>query len=258
MEICGYPLWSVAVICLGVFTAGFVDAIGGGGGIISVPMYLLAGLPVHYALGTNKTSSCVGTTVSTLRYILSGYVNWILGLPSILLALSGAYLGTRLQLMVDERYLKYMLLVVLPMVALILLRQKKFPEEPGAIAPWKQRRIVWGASLVVGVYDGFYGPGTGTFLLLIFCNLAKMDLRTASGNVKLVNLSSNVGALATSLLAGKVLLPIGLIAAIFSMAGHWLGAGLTIKNGSRVVRPVIFTVLALLALKVILELLGVF
>ena len=255
VEICGYSVWSVALICVGVFVAGFVDAIGGGGGIISVPMYLLAGLPAHYALGTNKTSSCIGTAVSTLRYIRHGYVNWLLGIPSIALALCGAYLGTRLQLMVDERYLKYMLLAVLPAVALVLLRQKKFPEEPGEIAPWKQRSIVWGASLVVGVYDGFYGPGTGTFLLLIFCNLAKLDLRTASGNVKLVNLSSNMGALTTSLLAGKVLLPIGLIAAVFSMVGNWLGAGLTIKNGSRIVRPVIFTVLGLLAVKVILELL---
>lgn len=257
MEICGYPLWSVALICLGVFTAGFVDSIGGGGGIISVPMYLLAGLPAHYALGTNKTSSCIGTAVSALRYIRHGYVNWSLGIPSAVLAVGGAFVGTRLQLMVDERYLKYMLLAVLPVVTLVLLRQKKFPEEAGQIAIWKQRSILWGASLVIGIYDGFYGPGTGTFLLLIFCNLGKLDLRTASGNVKLVNLSSNVSALITSLLAGKVLLPIGLIAAVFSMAGNWLGAGLTIKNGSKIVRPVIFTVLGLLAVKVILELFGV-
>ena len=109
---------------------------------------------------------------------------------------------------------------------------------------------------MVGAYDGFYGPGTGTFLLLIFCNFAKMDLRTASGNVKVVNLSSNVGAVATSLMAGKVLIPIGLIAAVFSVAGHYIGAGLTIKNGAKIVRPVIFVVLALLAVKVLSELFG--
>ena len=137
-----------------------------------------------------------------------------------------------------------------------MLKQKKFPEEKGVINPWLQRAIVWGASFVVGAYDGFYGPGTGTFLLLIFCNFAKMDLRTASGNVKVVNLSSNVGAVATSLMAGKVLIPIGLIAAVFSVAGHYIGAGLTIKNGAKVVRPVIFVVLALLAVKVLSELFG--
>ena len=184
--ISGYPIWVVLLIGVGVFCASFMDAIGGGGGIISVPVYLIAGLPTHFALGTNKLSSGLGTVASTLRYIRQKYVDWGLAVPSIVLAL-------------------------------------------------------------VGAYDGFYGPGTGTFLLLIFCNFAKMDLRTASGNVKLVNLSSNVGALATSLMAGKVLIPVGLIAAVFSIAGHYIGAGLTIKNGGKIVRPVIFVVLALLA-----------
>ena len=255
--ISGYPVWVVLLIGVGVFCASFVDAIGGGGGIISVPVYLLAGLPTHYALGTNKLSSGLGTVASTYRYLRSGFVDWVLAIPSVVFALVGSHLGTKLQIALDERYLKYLLLIVLPVVAFVMLRQKKFPEEKGLIDPWLQRAIVWGASFIVGAYDGFYGPGTGTFLLLIFCNFAKMDLRTASGNVKVVNLSSNVGALATSLMAGKVLVPVGLIAAAFSIAGHYLGAGLTIKNGAKIVRPVIFIVLALLAVKVILELIGV-
>ena len=250
----GFSIWVVLLIGTGVFCASFVDAIGGGGGIISVPVYLLAGLPTHFALGTNKLSSCIGTAASALRYVRNGYVHWPIAIPSVLLALVGAHFGTRMQLMLDERYLKYLLLLVLPVVAVVLLRQKKLPEEPGKINFWAQRGIVWGASLVIGTYDGFYGPGTGTFLLLIFCTLAKMDVRTSSGNVKLVNLASNVGALATSLAAGKVLVPIGLIAAAFSIAGHYLGAGLTIMNGSKIVRPVILVVLALLTVKVITEL----
>ena len=253
----GFPVWMVLLICVGVFCASFMDAIGGGGGIISVPVYLLAGLPAHFALGTNKLSSCLGTVASTYRYIKEKFVDWGLAIPSILLALVGAHLGTRLQIIVPEDYLKYLLLVVLPAVAFLLLKQKRFPEEKGEMNLWARRAIVWSASFVVGAYDGFYGPGTGTFLLLIFCNFAKMDLRTASGNVKLVNLASNVGALATSLMAGKVLVPVGLIAAVFSIAGHYIGAGLTIKNGSKIVRPVILTVLGLLAVKIILELLGV-
>ena len=107
------------------------------------------------------------------------------------------------------------------------------------------------------MYDGFYGPGTGTFLLIAFCKLAKMDLRTASGNVKIVNLSSNIGALITSLIAGKVLVPIGLIAAVFAVSGQYLGAGMMIKNGTKIVTPIIFTVLALLFAKIVLELFGV-
>lgn len=257
MDVFGTPIWVVLLVCLGVFCASFMDAIGGGGGIISVPCYLLAGFPVHFALGTNKLSSCIGTVASTLRYIKNGCVDWGLGVPSVLLALFGAHIGTRLQLSVDEKYLKLLLLLVLPMIATILLKKKSLPENKGAQNEWLRRAIVWGAALLIGTYDGFYGPGTGTFLLLLFCYLAKMDVRTASGNVKLVNLSSNIGALATSLMAGKVLIPIGLLAAVFSIAGQYIGAGLALKNGSKIVRPVILIVLLLLSAKVIAELLGV-
>ena len=246
----------VLIVVVGVFLASFVDGIAGGGGIISVPTYLLAGLPVHLALGTNKLSSCIGTSFSTARFIRGGYVNWKLGIPSIVLALIGAHLGTRLQLALDERYLKWLLLIVLPIVAVVVLRQRTLPETPGEIAPGKQAAIVLAASFVVGAYDGFYGPGTGTFLILIFCTLAKLDVRTASGNVKLVNLSSNVGALATSLMSGKVFLVLGLIGAASSIAGHWMGAGLAIRGGSKLVKPVILLVLVLLAVKVISELAG--
>ena len=245
----------VLIVVAGVFLAGFMDGIAGGGGIISVPAYLLAGLPAHLALGTNKLSSCVGTAVSAGRFIRGGYVDWKLALPSMVLALAGAALGTRLQLMVDERVLKILLLAVLPLVALVVLRQRSLPEERGDIAPGRQRAIVFSAALVIGAYDGFYGPGTGTFLVLILCTLGKLDVRTAAGNVKVMNLSSNIGALATSLLNGKVFLALGLIAGAASIAGHWLGSGLAIKDGSKIVKPAILVVLTLLTVKVIADLL---
>lgn len=244
----------VLIVIVGVFLASFVDGIAGGGGIISVPTYFLAGLPAHLALGTNKLSACIGTTVSTGRFIKKGFVDWKLGIPSIALALAGSHLGTLLQLSLDERYLKWLLLLVLPIVAAVVLRQRSFPEERGEIAPGKQTAIVLLASLIVGAYDGFYGPGTGTFLILIFCGLGKLDLRTASGNVKLVNLASNLGALVTSFLNGKVFIVLGLIGAVASVAGHYIGSGLAIRDGSRIVRPMILTVLVLLAVKVISEL----
>lgn len=256
MDFFGYPIWVVPVICVGVFCASFMDAIGGGGGIISLPTYLLAGLPMHIALGTNKLSSCIGTVASTVRYIKNRYVDWFLGIPSISLALTGAHLGTKLQLAVDERYLKLVLILLLPVIAVILLTKKDLPETRKPMHEWLRRAIVWASSLIFGIYDGFYGPGTGTFLLLSFYYLAKIDVRTASGNVKLVNLSSNIGALCTSLLAGKVLIPLGLIAAVFAIAGQYLGAGLAMKNGSKIVRPVILVVILLLAGKVLLEFLG--
>ena len=257
MEFFGCPIWVVILVCFGVFCASFMDAIGGGGGIISLPTYLLAGLPMHFALGTNKLSSCIGTVASTVRFIKNGCVDWLLGIPSILLALVGAHLGTKLHLAMDEQYLKLVLLAVLPVIAVILLKKKDLPEKRNAMNEWLRRVIVWGASLIFGTYDGFYGPGTGTFLLLSFCYLAKLDVRTASGNVKLVNLASNIGALFTSLTAGKVMIPLGLVSAVFATAGQYLGAGLALKNGSKIVRPVILVVLVLLTGKVLLELFGI-
>lgn len=256
MELFGYSLWVILFICAGVFCASFVDAIGGGGGLISLPVYLLAGLPPHLALGTNKLSSCIGTAASTLRYLHHSRPALLLAAPSVVLALLGAHLGTKAQLTVNEVYLKYFLLVALPVAAVILMCRRSFPEQAGVISRHAQRAIVWSSSLLLGFYDGFYGPGTGTFLLMIFCFFAKMDLRTASANVKLVNLSSNLGAMVTSLLAGKVLVPIGLMAALFSVLGHYIGAGLTLKNGGKIVRPIILFVLLLLILKVLLEVTG--
>ncbi len=257
MELFGYPVWMLLLICTGVFFASFMDAIGGGGGIISLPTYLLAGLPMHVALGTNKLSACIGTVASTLRYIKNGCVDWLLGIPSIVLAMAGAHLGTKLQLAADERYLKLVLIFVLPVIAVILFQKKDLPEDRRPLNEWLRRTIVWIASFVIGIYDGFYGPGTGTFLLLTFCYLGKIDVRTASGNVKLVNLSSNISALLTSLSAGMVMVPLGLTAAIFSVSGQYLGAGLALKNGSKIVRPVILLVIILLIGKVLFELLGI-
>lgn len=241
------------IVIIGVFLGSFMDAIAGGGGIITVPTYLLAGLPTHLALGTNKLSAGLGTVASTARYIKSGYVNWKLATPAIVLALIGSHFGTKLQLMIPEKYLQYLLLIVLPVVAIIVLRQRELPEEAGLIDPKRQMTIVCAAALIVGAYDGFYGPGTGTFLLLIFCNLAKMDVRTAGGNVKLVNLASNIGSMVTSLASGQVFVKLGLIATAAALAGHYIGSGLAIKNGSKIVKPTVIVVLILLAVKIISE-----
>ena len=202
-----------------------------------------AGHPVLAIFAAMLAGACAG--------FVTAFLQTKLGVPSIVLALVGSHFGTKLQLMIDEVYLQYLLLVVLPVVAFVVLRQRQLPEQRGDIEPKKQMAIVYLASLVVGAYDGFYGPGTGTFLLLIFCNLAKLDVRTAGGNVKLVNLASNIGALVTSLMSGKVFLVLGLIGTVTSFLGHFLGAGLAIKNGSKIVKPAVILVLVLLAAKVI-------
>ena len=252
-----FSLWVILLICGGVFLASFMDAIAGGGGIISVPTYLIAfsGLSTHYALGTNKLSSGVGTIFSTARFIRNGYVPWRLAAPAVAMALLGSMGGTWLQLRTPDVILKYLLLAVLPVTAFFVLRSREWPDQPGNIAPRTQALIVWGAALLLGAYDGYCGPGTGTFLMLIFIRLAKLDTLRSAGIAKVINLSSNLGSLGTALLAGYVYVGVGLTAAAASILGHYLGAGLAIKNGSRIVRPVVIVVLLLLTVKVGSELL---
>ena len=253
----GFALWIVLLVCVGVFLAGFMDAIAGGGGIISVPTYLIAfsGFPTYYVLGTNKLSSCIGTTFSTARFIKKGFVDWKLFAPAVGLSLLGSFAGTWLQHRTPDIVLKYLLLVILPVVAAITLRGRSWPDEDGALAPWKRSAIVWAAALLIGMYDGYYGPGTGTFLMIIFVRLAKMDTRHAAGGTKVINLASNVGATVAALASGYVFLHVGLIAAAASITGHYLGAGLAIKNGGKIVRPAVILVLILLTIKVGSELL---
>lgn len=239
------------IVCPFVFLAGMVDAIGGGGGLISLPAYLIAGVPAHNAVATNKLSSSTGTVVSTIRYYKNGFADIRLAIPGIIAALVGAQLGARLALVVSARVFSILLLIMLPIIAVYMLFKKDLQPKDGDISRSKQYVIVTIASLVIGAYDGFYGPGTGTFLILIYTAFAKMDVLTASGNTKLVNLTSNISSLVVFLLGGVVYIPLGVVAGAFSIAGHYIGVGLAMKNGSKFVRSVILLVIGLLFVKII-------
>lgn len=242
------------IVCPMVFLAGMVDAIGGGGGLISLPAYLIAGVPAHNAVATNKLSSTTGTIVSTIRYYKNGFADIRLAIPGIIAALIGAQIGARAAMIVDSRFFTVLLMILLPIIAVNMLFHKELQPPKGEIERKKQYVIVTIASLLIGAYDGFYGPGTGTFLILVYTGLAGMDVLTAGGNTKLVNLTSNISSLVVFLLGGVVYIPLGLVAGIFSIAGHYIGAGLAIKNGSRFVRIVILCVIGLLFAKILVDL----
>lgn len=246
-------MYQYIIVCPLVFLAGFVDSIAGGGGLISLPAYLAAGIPAHFAIATNKMSSTLGTVISTARYAKNGYIKMKLSLLAALFAVIGSTLGAHLSMLSSERLLKGMLLAVLPVVAFYVLRNKNLGDsgEAGSLTTRKMLLITIGAALIIGCYDGFYGPGTGTFLLLVLTGIAKMDVRSASGTTKVINLASNIAALTTFLLNGKVLVPLGLASGLFCIAGHYLGSGLVMKNGLKVVRPVVLVVLVCLFVKII-------
>ena len=241
------------IVCPLVFLAGFVDSIAGGGGLISFPAYLLAGVPVHVILGTSKLSAFPGAIVAAARFAKSGLVQWKLALPCGLIAALGAFAGARIALGVDEAVIRSLMVVVLPVVAFYVLRSKPDPgEEEKEELPFEKLLIPsLAASFVIGAYDGFYGPGTGTFLILVFAGPLKMHMKHSAGISKVVNLAADIGALLTFTASGKVNVALGVAAALFCMAGSYFGSGLVVNNGQKIVRPVILTVLVLLFAKIL-------
>ena len=246
------------IICPLVFFAGFVDSIAGGGGIVSLPAYVAAGLPYHMALGTNKFASTLGTSVATARFIKSGKVHYKAAAVSVPAALFGSWLGARLALMVSEIYLQYTLVAMLPVLAVFLTKSKNFQNEAfrKEISGSAVLILSAAAGLVVGAYDGFFGPGAGTFLILIFNAVIGFDILTSSGNAKIVNLSSNAAALVTFLISGNVVVLVGVSAAAFGIAGNFVGSGLALKKGIKFIRPVLVFVLSLLMVKIIYDLIA--
>jgi uncharacterized membrane protein YfcA len=243
------------ILCPLMFFAGFVDSIAGGGGLISIPAYLFAGFPVHLAYGTNKFSACCGTFFSAFRYLKSGQIHLKSAAVSAAGALIGSFLGAKAALAMDEKYLKITLIVILPVIAVFVLTRRGFGEKQKAEVLTNAKMLILSfiIGLVMGAYDGFAGPGTGTFLIFLFTSIIGFKLTTASGNAKIVNLASNISALVTFLFGGQVLFAAGIPAALFGIAGNWLGSGLAIKNGAKAIKPVFVCVLVLLFVKMGLD-----
>ena len=241
------------IVCPFLFLAGLIDAIGGGGGLISLPAYLIAGLPPHAAIATNKLSSTCGTTLATFRFIKNKLVNFRLAIPSVIAAIVGSSIGANLSLLVNESVMLYIMIGVLPVCTFLVLNKKLFNDNGDEQITLNRRTYITAtvAALIIGMYDGFYGPGTGTFLIIAFTIFAKLSIKTANAQAKVINLTSNITSLVVFLLNGEVILSIGLAAAACNMLGGYIGAGLVMKNGAKIVKPSIIFVLFLLALKIL-------
>ena len=240
---------TLLIVCPLVFLGGLVDAIAGGGGLITLPGYLLAGVPPHLAIGTNKLSSAVGMCVSTVRLYRGGFIDLRLALVPVFSAFLGSMVGARIALMLPASVFQIILILCLPLAAFLVMRRQTL-SATGEDMAIRRRHLMLGISaFLCGAYDGFYGPGAGTFMLLAFAALARLGVRDAAGQMKIVNLSSGLAALAMFASAGEVNWMLGATAGLFGIAGHYIGSGLDMKNGSRIVRPIILTVITLLFVK---------
>lgn len=244
--------YTFLLVCPLVFLAGFVDAIGGGGGLISLPAYMLAGVPTHMAIATNKLSSACGTSVATAKFIINKQVNMLLAIPTIICAVFGAFLGAKISLVTDEKVLKIVLLPVLVLAAAVVLNKKLFSDERACDEITKKVYFVASiAAFVVGIYDGFYGPGTGTFLLIAMTVFGKLSTKKSNAQAKVINLTTNITSLVVFIMGGQVIWKLGIAAAVCNMIGGYIGSSLVLSKGEKITRPVIICVLILLAVKVI-------
>lgn len=240
------------IVCPLVLLAGLVDSMAGGGGLISIPAYLFAGLPAHIASGTNKFAMCIGTSISAANFIRAKKVNYVIAVFSILGSLIGSFFGAKFALLISDAALRLILLCILPIVAVTLATRKNLASDEGShklISSRKKRLLSFLIGLGIGCYDGLAGPGTGTFLTLAFTGALGLGLVKASGCAKVTNLASNISGLVVYLLGGKVMLSVGIPAAICAVGGNYIGSRLAIKGGAKYIRVVIFIVLGLLFVK---------
>ena len=230
--------------------AGFVDSIAGGGGIISLPVLLSVGLPPHFALGTNKFQSSFGSLTASINYYRGGLVKlkdlgW-----GILFTAIGAATGTLMIQQLSQALLQYLIPVLLLVVFLIFLFSKNlgYKDQQEKIQP-KIFYLIFG--ILIGFYDGFFGPGTGNFWMLAFVFLLGFNLKKATAHTKWVNFTSNIVALTFFAIGGKVLVLPGLVMAGGQLTGAFLGSKLVLKSGVKFIRAFFLLVTAATIIRLI-------
>lgn len=236
-----------------IFIAGAIDSIAGGGGLISLPTYLFVGLPPHLALGTNKFSSFWGTLFSAIRYFRSNMIDVRIAITTAFAALLGSWLGTKTVLMINPDFLNYILIFLIPIITIINLLNKNVGMHNLSSHLSMNSKYILGclAGLVIGFYDGFFGPGTGAFLILFYTILLRYNYIVANGNSKVVNLASNFAAVVTFAVSGSIYYKLAIPAALCGIIGNIIGSRLVILRGNKLIKQIFLLVLFLLMVKVV-------
>lgn len=245
--------WAVLASC--VYFAGVVDSLAGGGGLITLPAYMAAGLPAPLLLGTNKLGSALGTVGSCVNYQRRHKLDLRGLLPAFALAMAGSVLGARLGARLNARELRLLLLIALPTLVVFLLSRPRFGLEDLSHRH-AGKTLAGRAAMIaapVGAYDGFFGPPTGTFFALLLVRVCGYDIVGATARAKFLNLSTNVAALVTFLWLGRVDYKVGLSMGAASLCGHWTGSHFGSTRGARVIRPAMLLVCSALFLKLLLS-----
>jgi len=242
------------IICACGFLAAAVDAIAGGGGLISLPALLMVGVPPHLALGTNKFAASLASLNSSITFARSGKVHFSLVRWQIPFTLIGAFLGAWTVLRVSSAFLSKAVLVLILLVGIYTMVHKSLGMKNN-FKGLDACNILIGClfALALGFYDGFFGPGTGSFLIFSFIALFGFDFVVASANSKVLNFTSNFASLLIFAWNGKILLSYGIPMALFMILGSYFGTKLAIKRGPELVKPIFITMSLLVAAKLIYQ-----
>jgi hypothetical protein len=232
--------------------AGMIDAIAGGGGLLALPALLWAGLPPLQALATNKLQGSFGTMTSSYRFVRNGEIDLGRLRVPILLTFVGSVSGTLAVQRLGSELLEQIVPVLLVAFALYFLFSPRVGDEDA------QHRISHGLfglliGFSVGFYDGFFGPGTGSFFAVAFVMLLGYNLRRATAGTKVLNFTSNIASLLFFAMAGQVVWQVGLPMGLAQMAGAWIGSHLVIRHGTRLIRPLLVLVSLAISLRLLLS-----
>ena len=226
---------SLAILFGAAFLAGFIDSIAGGGGIITVPALLAVGVPPHMTLGTNKLQASFGSLTAAINYRRGKMVRFREVALGVAFTALGACAGTMTVQILSTGLLKHLIPALLVAIFVYMLLNPRQGETRGArrMAPWSFY-LVFGC--LIGFYDGFFGPGTGTIWMVAFVLLLGFDLKKATARTKVLNFTSNIVALATFVAGGNVILYVGLTMGFGQMLGAFVGSHLVLKRGTRFIR----------------------
>ena len=245
-----FALWLYPALFLTGLAAGFVDAIAGGGGLIALPVLLWVGLPPQVALGTNKMQSSCGTALAAWRYESAGLLRYRTLVSGLVVTLCASALGALAVAKIDATFLRHVIPLLLICIAGWVWLKPQFgvkPRPPSLSA--RGFGVTFG--IVLGFYDGFFGPGAGSFWTIACILLLGLDLPAATGHTKAMNLASNLGALAIFVSLGTVRYDIGAVMIAGQLIGARIGSGMVIARGTRFVRPIFLAVVIALAARLI-------
>lgn len=257
MEYISDSYFILAILIFASFFAGFIDSIAGGGGFILVPALMLGGLPPQAAIATNKVPAVFGTATAAYNFIRSKKVIWPIAIIGLIFALLGGAVGSKLNQGISPDLLNKIVLMILPVAAIVTFIPKKNIKQNVSSFTKKELYIATPfITFILGIYDGFIGPGMGTFLIIAFYSILGMDMVNSSSVAKIVNFASGLGSLVMYLKAGAVIMAIGIPLLIANVLGSYIGSKLAIKKGQSFVKMILIVVFIIMFISLTIKIIN--